>query len=103
LFVKSDEQIKKVGNALKKVVKKEESICEEIKIALKGEIAEGIISTRTIELHCPHEWKRKTKPQQRENEKRSYTPHRKEETYTNESYKNFSTGSRSCKTFTRNV
>jgi hypothetical protein len=55
LFVKSDEQIKKVGNALKKVVKKEESICEEIKIALKEEIAEAVISTRTIELHCPSE------------------------------------------------
>ena len=68
LFVTSDEQIKKLGNAIKKVVKKEESICEEIKIALKEEIAEGVISTRTIELHCPPEWKRKTKPKQRENE-----------------------------------
>ncbi|MGC2570043.1 MAG: hypothetical protein WA364_00920 [Candidatus Nitrosopolaris sp.] len=73
LFVKSEDQIKKVGNALKKVVKKEESICEEIKIALKEEIAEGVISTRTIELHCPPEWKRKTKPKQRENEKISFS------------------------------
>jgi hypothetical protein len=64
-----DEQIKKLGNALKKVVKREESICEEIKNALKEEIAEGVISTRTIELHCPPEWKHKTKPKQRENEK----------------------------------
>jgi hypothetical protein len=51
-----------LGNAVKKVVKKEESICEEIKIRLKEEISEGVISTRTIELHCPPEWKRKTKP-----------------------------------------
>jgi hypothetical protein len=70
LFVKSDEQIKKAGNVLKKVVKKEEGICEEIKIALKEEIAEGVISTRTIELHCPPEWKRKTKPK---NEKISFS------------------------------
>jgi hypothetical protein len=28
---------------------------EEIRIALKEEIAEGVISTRTIELHCPPE------------------------------------------------
>ena len=73
LLVKTDEQIKKIGNALKKVVKREESICEEIKIALKEEIAEGVISTRTIELHCPQEWKRKTKPKQRENEKISFS------------------------------
>jgi len=73
LFVRSDELIKKLGNALKKVVKKEESICEEIKNALKEEIAEGVISTRTIELHCPPEWKHETKPKQRENEKNSFS------------------------------
>jgi hypothetical protein len=73
LLVKTDEQIKKIGNALKKVVKREESICEEIKNALKEEIAEGVISTRTIELHCPPEWKRKTKPKQHENEKISFS------------------------------
>jgi hypothetical protein len=73
LFVRSDELIKKVGNALKEVVKKEEGICEEIKIALKEEIAEGVISTRTIELHCPPEWKHKTRqPKQRKNEKNSF-------------------------------
>ena len=62
LFVKSDELVKRLGNALKKIVKKERDICEEIKIALKEEIAEGIISARTIELQFPPEWKRKTKP-----------------------------------------
>jgi hypothetical protein len=78
LFVKTDEQIKKVGNVLKKIVKREESICEEIKNALKEEIAEGVISTRTIELYCPPEWKRKTKPKQRENEKISFSEQLKE-------------------------
>src|SRR5215469_6990269 len=78
LFVKTDEQIKKVGNVLKKVVKREESICEEIKNALKQEIAEGVISTRTIELYSPQEWKRKTKPKQHENEKISFSEQLKE-------------------------
>jgi hypothetical protein len=72
LFVKSDELVKRLGNAIKKIVKKERGICEEIKNALKEEIAERIISTRTIELQCPPEWKRKTKPT-RENEKISFS------------------------------
>ncbi|MGB6527536.1 MAG: hypothetical protein WBF33_05455 [Candidatus Nitrosopolaris sp.] len=70
LFGKTGKLIEKLGNAVKKVVKKEESICEEIKIRLKEEIAEGIISTRTIELHCPPEWKHRTKPK---NEKTSFS------------------------------
>ncbi len=78
VFVKTDEQIKRLGIALKKVVKREESICEEIKNALKEEIAEGVISTRTIELHCPIEWKHKTKPRQGENEKISFSKELKE-------------------------
>jgi hypothetical protein len=78
VFVKTDEQIKRLGNALKKVVKREESICEEIKNALKEEIAEGVISTRTIEIHCPTEWKHKTKPKQGENEKISFSKELKE-------------------------
>jgi hypothetical protein len=61
LFVKSEELINRLGNALKKIVKRERDICEEIKTALKEEIAEGIISTRTIELHCPPEWRREWK------------------------------------------
>ena len=67
LFAESDELIKKLGNAMKKVVKKEHSICMQIKITLKEEIAQGLISARTIELHCPPEWK------QRENEKISFS------------------------------
>jgi hypothetical protein len=71
LFVKSEELIKRLGNALKKIVKRERDICEEIKAAMKEEIAEGIISTRTIELHCPpewrREWKRRTKSESEKN------------------------------------
>jgi len=71
LFVKSDELIKRLGNALKEIVKRERDICEEIKTALKEEIAAGIISTRTIELHCRpewrREWKRKTKSESEKN------------------------------------
>lgn len=62
LFGKSKEQIRKVGNAFKRSGFKEESICELIKNALKEEITEGLISSRSIELHCPPEWKRRTKP-----------------------------------------
>jgi hypothetical protein len=36
------------------------------------------LSTRTIELHCPTEWKRKTKPKQWENEKISFSKQLKE-------------------------
>ena len=61
LFGKTGKLIRKLGNAMRKVVK-EESICEEIKIALKEEIAEGVISRRTIERHCPDKWKKNTKP-----------------------------------------
>jgi hypothetical protein len=70
LFGKSKEQIKKVGNAFKRSGFKEESLCELIKNALKEEITEGLISSRSIELYCPPEWKRKTKPK---NEKTSFS------------------------------
>lgn len=70
LFGKSKEQIRKVGNAFKRSGFKEESICELIKNALKEEITEGLISSRSVELHCPPEWKHKTKPK---NEKTSFS------------------------------
>jgi hypothetical protein len=80
LFGKSKEQIMKVGNAFKGSGFKEESICELIKNALKEEITEGLISSRSIELHCPPEWKRKTKPKseratsaEQKNEKSSFS------------------------------
>ncbi len=80
LFGRSKEQIRKVGNAFKKSGFKEESLCELIKNALKEEITEGLISSRSIELHCPPEWKRKTKPKieratsaEQKNEKSSFS------------------------------
>ena len=80
LFRRSKEQIRKVGNAFKRSGFKEESICELIKNALKEEITEGLISSRSIELHCPPEWKRKTKPKseratsaEQKNEKSSFS------------------------------
>ena len=36
-----------------------ESICEEIKNELREEIAQGLVSNRIIELHCPDKWKKK--------------------------------------------
>jgi hypothetical protein len=72
LFGKSGKFIERLGIALKKIVKRERDTCEEIKTRLKDEIAEGIISARTIELHCPEEWKHKTKPT-RKNEKISFS------------------------------
>jgi hypothetical protein len=75
LFGRSKEQIRKVGNAFKKSGFKEESLCELIKNALKEEITEGLISSRSIELHCPPEWKHKTKPK---NEKPSFSTQVKE-------------------------
>lgn len=80
LFGKSKEQIRKVGDAFKRSGFKEESLCELIKNALKEEITEGLISSRSIELHCPPEWKRKTKPKseratnaEQKNEKSSFS------------------------------
>jgi hypothetical protein len=70
LFGKSKEQIRKVGNAFKRSGFK----------ALNEEITEGLISSRSIELHCPSEWKRKTKPKseratnaEQKNEKSSFS------------------------------
>jgi len=57
------EQIQRIGNFLKeKNLLKEEDICAEIKIALRDEIEERLVSSDTIERSCPDEWKRKTKP-----------------------------------------
>jgi hypothetical protein len=62
----------KLGHAFEKVVTNPESICEEIKMCLKEEIAEKIISPRTIEQYCLDKWKKKTKPKQ-ENEYFSFS------------------------------
>jgi hypothetical protein len=62
IFVKRKDQIIRLGNEYEKAVADPESICEEIKNSLKEEIAEKIISVRTIELYCYPKWKKKTKP-----------------------------------------
>jgi chaperonin cofactor prefoldin len=59
---KRKDLIIKLGQAFERKVSDSESICEEIKNALREEIAQGLVSTRIIELHCPDKWKKKTKP-----------------------------------------
>ena len=66
-LIKRRELILKLGNAFEKLVPKPESICEEIKIVLREEIAEHIISSRDIERYSPEKWKKKTKPQKNDN------------------------------------
>ena len=72
VLLKRQELIAKLGFAFEKVVANKESICEEIKNCLKEEIAQEIISPRTIEQSCRPEWKKKTRPRQ-ENEKISFS------------------------------
>lgn len=49
----------RMGQALEKLRKddRRSGICEELKDRLRGEIARGLISTRTIEAYCKPEWK----------------------------------------------
>lgn len=72
ILLKRRQLIEKLGFALEKVVADKESICEEIKNCLKEEIAQEIISPRTIEQSCRPDWKKKTRPRQ-ENEKISFS------------------------------
>jgi hypothetical protein len=72
VLLKWHKLIAKLGFAFEKVVANKESICEEIKNCLKEEIAQEIISPRTIEQSCRSEWKKKTRPRQ-ENEKISFS------------------------------
>jgi hypothetical protein len=67
IFMKRRDLIIKLGNEFEKLVPKPESICEEIKIVLREEIAEHIISSRDIERYSPEKWKKKTKPQKNDN------------------------------------
>ena len=68
--MKRRDLIIKLGNEFEKLVPKRESICEEIKIVLREEIAEHIISSRDIERYSPEKWKKKTKLQK--NDKLSF-------------------------------
>ena len=61
-LVKRRELVLKLGNAFEKAVAHPESICEEIKNALRDEITEKVVSSRNIEMYCPSKWKQKTKP-----------------------------------------
>jgi len=62
ILAKRKDLIIKLGEAFERKVSDRESVCEEIKNALREEIAQGLVSTRIIELHCLDKWKRKTKP-----------------------------------------
>ena len=62
ILAKRKDLIIKLGEAFERKVSDSESVCEEIKNALREEIAQGLVSTRIIELHCLDKWKRKTKP-----------------------------------------
>jgi hypothetical protein len=66
-LVKRRELIIKLGYAFERVVANPECICEEIKSALRDEIAEKIISSRNIEMYSPDKWKKKTKPKKNDN------------------------------------
>src|SRR5919106_3075704 len=75
-LIKRRELVVKLGNAFEKIVANPESICEEIKNTLQDEIAEKVISSRNIEMYCPSNWKRKTKPK---NENSSFSTNKEEE------------------------
>ena len=59
VLAKQKEVVCRMGEALEKIRKGERchSICEELKIRLREEIARRIISERTIEAYCKPEWK----------------------------------------------
>jgi hypothetical protein len=68
----------KLGEAFRNIVSDNESICEEIKNALRDEIRDGHISERDIERYCPDEWKKKTKPKKPKNDKMSFSQQEQE-------------------------
>jgi hypothetical protein len=78
IFFRRKDLITKLGEAFKHTVSDEESICEEIKNALRDEIRDGHISERDIERYCPDEWKQKTKPKKPKNDKLSFPRHEQE-------------------------
>ena len=62
-LVKRRDLVTRLGNAFERVCPSNpETVCEEIKNALRDEIAERLISTRDIERYCPDKWKKKTSP-----------------------------------------
>ena len=67
-FIQREQLIITLGKAFERIVSKPESICREIKGTLREEIAQGLVTTRAIELHCQDEWKKKTRPKKEKNE-----------------------------------
>ena len=62
-LVKRRDLVTRLGNAFERVCPSNpETVCEEIKNALRDEIAERLISTRDIERYCPDKWKKRTSP-----------------------------------------
>jgi hypothetical protein len=76
-FFKRRDLIIKLGKTFENIGPKE-IICAEIKNALREEIAQGLISRRDIDRHCPDEWKKKTKPKKEEKDKLSFSRHEQE-------------------------
>lgn len=72
LGCKRKDLIIKLGNALEQTGWQEDSICEEIKNILVEEITNGDISRRDIERYSPDNWKKKTHPIKKENDKLSF-------------------------------
>ncbi len=67
-LIKYEQLIITLGEAFERIVSKPDSICREIKGTLREEIAQGLITTRVIELYCRDEWKKKTRPKKEKNE-----------------------------------
>jgi hypothetical protein len=72
-LIKYEQLIITLGEAFQRIVSKPDSICREIKGTLREEIAQGLITTRVIELYCRDEWKKKTKPKKEKNDISSFS------------------------------
>jgi hypothetical protein len=62
VFRKKRDIIIRLGEELLKRINRPDEICGSIKHMLRNEISENVITDRAIELFCPREWKRRTKP-----------------------------------------
>jgi hypothetical protein len=63
---KKREVIIRLGTELLKRIGSPDEICGSIKYMLRKEISDGTISVRSIELFCPREWKKQTRPPKNE-------------------------------------
>lgn len=62
VFRKKKDTIIRLGEELLKRINRPDEICESIKYMLRNEISDNVIIARAIEIFCPREWKRRTKP-----------------------------------------